>query len=385
MPGKDETFWKAIERLRANRIIAFQWRRADIRPHLEKLGFSPNSINTIPSNQSVTLDGVEQGNYVKAGVAKPRAYRVGRGLFQLIGDSDSLLAIAPPLIAERRSSPLLANAEPDRKRTRPLRTGRIHSRSADEIRQVIRDSNERSAQGRQKYVESEILALHSDYEFITCPCRDDCWCKRNACAGHYRLKDVTFDEFLKTYVNLWIPPRARENVKRAVLGGNPFNGRQRNAIKPLQRLRENWSSILDKVRGYDKCGLCDSTVPLVANVSNLYEGKMWSQLFYDSLVPFDTASRILIKRAGYPDPKRNFLAMNGQLFSDIRRLSEAYGLEVPGVRQLDSPYRLFPTLRVPAGGQPLSRVVDKIFYSPGERKVYRHRAAPSPGAISLSR
>ena len=121
MPGKDETFWKAIERLRANRIIAFQWRRADIRPHLEKLGFSPNSINTIPSNQSVTLDGVEQGNYVKAGVAKPRAYRVGRGLFQLIGDSDSLLAIAPPLIAERRSSPLLANAEPDRKRTRPLR------------------------------------------------------------------------------------------------------------------------------------------------------------------------------------------------------------------------------------------------------------------------
>src|SRR5205807_3844793 len=90
---------------RANRIIAFQWRRADIRPHLEKLGFSPNSINTIPSNQSVTLDGVEQGNYVKAGVAKPRAYRVGRGLFQLTGDSDSLLAIAPPLIAERRSSP----------------------------------------------------------------------------------------------------------------------------------------------------------------------------------------------------------------------------------------------------------------------------------------
>ena len=178
--------------------------------------------------------------------------------------------------------------------------GFISSLSPDDIRQSTGDSNKRSAKGSAKYVNGESHALHTDYEFLACPCGDDCWCKRNACTGHYRLKEVTFDRFLETYVMLWIPPKARENVKRAVLKGTPFKGRQRNAIKPLQWLRENWSGILDKVRGYDKCGLCDSTVPPdVINVSNLYEGKMWSQLFYDSLVPFDTKSRAKIGGTRY--------------------------------------------------------------------------------------
>jgi hypothetical protein len=237
--------------------------------------------------------------------------------------------------------------------------------SPDEIRRITEDSNKQSAKGSAKYVYGESRALHTDYECIACPCGDDCWCRRNECAGHYRLKAVTFDEFLETYVALWIPRNARKNVKRAVMDGAPFKGRQRIAIIPLQKLRENWSSVLEKVRGYDKCGLCDSTAPPgVTDVSNLYEGKMWSQLFYDSLVPFDTKSKAKIKRAGYPDPERHFLAMNRELFRDLRKLSDAHRLGVPGIRHLDSPCSVIPQLPAPAGGQPLSRVVDKIFYSP---------------------
>jgi len=242
--------------------------------------------------------------------------------------------------------------------------GDIPSRPLDEIRRVIQKSNERSAEGSQKYVVWENRALRTDYEFIKCPCADDCWCRRNACPGHYRLKEINFEAFLETYLKLWIPPKARERIKEAVLEGTPFGGRQRNAIKPLQWLQANWSNILGKVREYNKCGLCDSPVPAVAQVSNLYEGKMWSQLFYDSLVPFDTRSRGRIKRAGYPDPTRDFLAMNRELFRDLRKLSDAHGLGVSGVRQLDSPCAVVPQWWEPPGGQPLSRVVDKIFYSP---------------------
>jgi hypothetical protein len=155
-----------------------------------------------------------------------------------------------------------------------------------------------------------------------------------------------------------------------VLEGTPFNGHERNAIKPLKWLQENWSSILDEVRSYEKCGLCDPAVRLddhVSNgyeVSNLYAGKMWSQLFYDSLVPFDSKSRARIKSAGYSDPTKAFFAMNRELFRDLRTLSEDHKLGVPDIRQLDSPWMVVPQLPVPVGGQPLSRVVDKIFYSP---------------------
>ena len=241
----------------------------------------------------------------------------------------------------------------------------ISSLSLDEIRRSISESNRRSAESKSKYVLGESRALQSEYEFVTCPCRDDCWCKRNACDGHYRLKEVTFESFLETYLNLWIPPSSRGNLQRAVLIGAPFTQRQRNAIKPLQWLRVNWRSILQKVRCYDKCGLCDSALPpTVANVSDLYQAKMWSQLFYDSLVPFDTKSRTKIIRAGYPDPKRDFLAMNKALFHDLRKLSDVHCLGVTGIRRLDSPWMVNRLLPEPAGGQPLSRVVDKIFYRP---------------------
>jgi hypothetical protein len=160
------------------------------------------------------------------------------------------------------------------------------------------------------------------------------------------------------------------DLRDAVLSGTAFNGREKNAIGPLKWLQKNWPSVISEVRSYDKCGLCDPYVcpsDHVSNryeVNNLYAGKMWSQLFYDSLVPFDWKSKARIKKAGYPDPTKAFFAMSRKLFHDLRRLSDVHRLEVPGIRQLDSPWMVVPRLRKPTGGQPLSRVLDKIFYRP---------------------
>lgn len=188
---------------------------------------------------------------------------------------------------------------------------------------------------------------------------------RNACAGHYRLKEITWETFLDTYLKLWIPPQSRNGVKGAVLHGVMFNGRQKNSVEPLRRLRANWPSVLGQVRAYDCCGLCGSDVPLVpARMESLYVAKMWSQLFYDSIVPFDTKSKAEIKRAGYPDPAQNFVAMNKELFADVRKLSDSHHLGVLGLRCLDRPDKVDPQLEQPEGGQPLSRVIDKIFYRP---------------------
>lgn len=137
-------------------------------------------------------------------------------------------------------------------------------------------------------------------------------------------------------------------------------------LNPCGRSAKAGRAFLSEVRAYDRCGLCDATLPQVAAVNNLYEGKIWSQLFYDSLVPFDTASRTRIRRAGYTDPQRDFLAMNRELFGDLtnRTFAEIHSLGVLDIRQLDSPRAIDPSLTVSPRGQPLSRVVDKIFYSP---------------------
>jgi hypothetical protein len=247
--------------------------------------------------------------------------------------------------------------------------GDIMSWTPDIIRQIIRRSNEDSAKGSQQYIKWENRAIQNDYEFIECPCGENCWSKRHKCEGHYRIKEIEFNQFLETFATLWIRPRARRNIKEAVIRGIVYNARERNAINPLQKLRDSWPEILSFARSYNLCRLCNPSVPLLHPVTNLYEGKIWSQLFYDSLGPFDTKSRSRIIKAGYSDPSGNFLAMNRELFNDIRQLSDLYGLTVGDIRQLDSPWMVNPELPEPTNGQPLSRVIDKMFYSPDPQRA----------------
>ena len=102
------------------------------------------------------------------------------------------------------------------------------------IRRTIEESNQHSASCSQRYVFWENKAIRNDYEFVSCECTEACWCRKNKCNGHYKIREIDFDHFLDTYVHLWVPPKARESVRRAVLGGRTLGGRQQKAITQLQ-------------------------------------------------------------------------------------------------------------------------------------------------------
>ena len=82
-------FWEHVYDLRGKSLIPRKWKRADLRRYLEKPQgpFQPNTITTVPSNQSLKTDGSVPGNYVNEG-RSPKAWRVGEGVFQLIVDPD---------------------------------------------------------------------------------------------------------------------------------------------------------------------------------------------------------------------------------------------------------------------------------------------------------
>jgi hypothetical protein len=85
--AEDMKFWQAIYGLRKQNLIPKQWSRGDIRPHLRDR-FAENTIKTVPSNASISRDGSIKGDYVKKG-SLAKAYRVDRGLFELIEDPES--------------------------------------------------------------------------------------------------------------------------------------------------------------------------------------------------------------------------------------------------------------------------------------------------------
>lgn len=89
-PNNKDNFWDSVYQLRKENKIPRIWKRAHIRPYMERPNgrFAPNSITTIPSNRSMTRDGKKQGDYVKKG-QDPKAWRVGPGEFELIDDPES--------------------------------------------------------------------------------------------------------------------------------------------------------------------------------------------------------------------------------------------------------------------------------------------------------
>ena len=82
-------FWGHVYDLRRKGWIPREWSRDHLRRHLQKPPgpFSPNTITTEPSNQSVKIDGSDPGNSVKNG-GLPKAWRVRKGVFRLVVDPD---------------------------------------------------------------------------------------------------------------------------------------------------------------------------------------------------------------------------------------------------------------------------------------------------------
>ena len=91
-----KTFWESVYELREKHRIPRVWKRAHLRPYLERPNgrSAPNAIMAIPSNQSITNDGKTRGDYVKKG-QEPMAWRVGHtgsGEYRLICDPDDDIA-----------------------------------------------------------------------------------------------------------------------------------------------------------------------------------------------------------------------------------------------------------------------------------------------------
>lgn len=74
-----------IVHLRREQEINRVWRREDVRETLEKLGHAPRTIDTVPSNFSISEEFTEIGNTVKKGTS-PIFWRRGRGKYELIED-----------------------------------------------------------------------------------------------------------------------------------------------------------------------------------------------------------------------------------------------------------------------------------------------------------
>ena len=80
------TFWEHVYDLRKKGLISRVWKTGHLAEHLEG-AYAANTITLAPYNFSISREGDRMGGFVERGQA-PRAWRVGRGQFQLVADPE---------------------------------------------------------------------------------------------------------------------------------------------------------------------------------------------------------------------------------------------------------------------------------------------------------
>ena len=87
--NEDRTFWECVYDARFDGLVPRVWKTSDLIYLLTPPAgrFSPNTVSILPYNGSVSGEGDGIGDFVKRGV-EPKAWRVGRGKFQLVVDPD---------------------------------------------------------------------------------------------------------------------------------------------------------------------------------------------------------------------------------------------------------------------------------------------------------
>ena len=87
--NEDRTFWECIHDARSGGQIPRVWRTRELIDVLTPPAgrFSPNTVSVLPYNGSISREGNGIGDFIKRGI-EPKAWRVGRGKFELIVDPD---------------------------------------------------------------------------------------------------------------------------------------------------------------------------------------------------------------------------------------------------------------------------------------------------------
>lgn len=239
---------------------------------------------------------------------------------------------------------------------------------------------------RNLYIIQEQASIDEVYEQYQCPCPGSCTCKHYGCERHWRLKSgLTFDQFCDAYLRMFVDRNLHGSILDALRHGRAIGGRARRPLPFLQAAKNSWGVWLHQARATAPTLVCDNWRPdfwvtLWANwEASVYWAKLWAMLLPDLAIPydFDSLKKIRSCTGGSPPQYSDMLEhlrkeVIALLSREKRSLAEFRMLDNPTLAGLQFNHN---KIRIKRQGfqyspsfapvdRPLSRVIDKCFYSP---------------------
>ena len=225
----------------------------------------------------------------------------------------------------------------------------------------LRRSNYWAKMNRNAYPVKIHRAISDIYEWVDCPCDDDCNCKKYKCEKHLvRKPDVSFNNCYEHFLKCYVDTKAHEAVRDGRKAG-----RGKNAVLATERIQSDWAKI--SAVSSKKNLLCsDWCEPFHESMAkdfrpgsdSIYQAKWLSILCFDTFTAYDNASVALFKR-DFHKP-RSYLVMMSRIRQEIIFHLEKTGGTLQDFRSYDNPSEFFN--EIPRDSpKPIGNVIDKIY------------------------
>lgn len=228
------------------------------------------------------------------------------------------------------------------------------------FKSILRVSNYWAMINRNQYPQALTNALSILYDWVPCPCDDQCLCRTQfSCTHHYvRKSHITFDIAKTQFLSCYIDAKIRHSVS---LGTK--EGRAKNAVEATSFFQSKWDELYTPLTTHLLCtNWFNDTWRMIGesfkpDIDTIYKAKWMALLALDTFVAYDTASIRLLKRE-YRG--RNFFDFMSAIRTDLLNHLRSNAITLATFRTYDNPNEFYPN--VPHNHpRPIGNIIDKIF------------------------
>jgi hypothetical protein len=204
------------------------------------------------------------------------------------------------------------------------------------------------------------------YEWIECPCGQNCECKKYGCKKHYVRMNDEFDDVFEHFLNCYVNKKKHSVIKLNLAGKkiNKNDTRIKNIPALCNYVEKNWEKYRStKIKTNLLCSKWlytpfDSCTGLLKMTSDsIFHSKWLSILNMGTFVAFDTNSLRLIKK-DY-SKSTNYKELLAALRIDLQCYLSKNGVTIDDFLMNDKPSEFFKGISI--SPRPLGNILDKLY------------------------